>query len=443
MPNQKPTPPQVSGAIPVLGHALEFRKSRETIFERGYAEHGAVFSYKLANQNVAVFGGTQSQRIFFSETDHALNMQEPYRFLQAMFEGALFLAPHDQYLKQRPMVMELFKRQKMLDYLQIMQVEVQKMLDRWGDEGEIEFTDEMNLLVQEVAGYCFLGAEVHEQVGREFWDLYGVLSAALDPILPPDLPLPKFWKRDRAKAKMTAILKPMIAARREAPDQFDDLLQHLVVYTMENMDEISDETIVNLLLALMFAGHETTAGQGAWAVIQLLQNPGYLALVQAEIEEHTTAGEHFDHRAMAKLTHTAWAVRETERMQPSADILMRTVHEDVDLGDFIVPKGWLAQVSADIAHNLPEVWSNPAQYDPLRYSPDRAEDKQDRYSMIGFGGGMHKCTGMNFANNEMIIVVTLLFQQFDVELVTKNPGVERGLGANRPHKTILRYKRKA
>ncbi len=442
MSNQKPTPPQVSGALPVLGHVLEFRKSRETIFARGYAEHGEVFSYKLATQNVAVLGGTKNQRIFFSETDQALNMQESYRFLQAMFEDALFLAPHDEYLKQRPMVMELFKRQKMLDYLNIMQVEVQKMLDRWGASGEIEFTQEMDLLVQEVAGYCFLGAEIHEQIGREFWDSYRVLSAALDPVLPPNLPLPKFRKRDQAKAKMSAILKPMIATRRQNPDQYDDLLQHLVSYSMEHVEGSTDDSVLNLLLALMFAGHETTAGQGAWAVIQLLQNPDYLALVQAEIDAHTTAGEMFDHRAMAKLTHTAWAVRETERMRPSADILMRTVHEELDLGEYVVPKGWMAQVSADIAHNLPGVWTDADKYDPLRYAPDRAEDKQDRYSMIGFGGGMHKCTGMNFANNEMIIIITKLFQQFEVELVTQNPGIERGLGANRPDKTVLRYKRK-
>lgn len=62
--------------------------------------------------------------------------------------------------------------------------------------------------------------------------------------------------------------------------------------------------------------------------------------------------------------------------------------------------------------------------------------------MIGFGGGMHKCAGMNFANNEMAMITAMLLQQFDLELVTRTPGVRHGLGANRPEPTLIRYRRK-
>lgn len=438
----KPTLPVLSGGVPILGHALEFQRDLKQLMQRGYAEHGQLFSYKLANQRVAVLGGPENQRTFFTETDKKLNIRKPYRFLEAMFEDALFLAPHEQYLEQRPMVMELFKRKKMVEYIDLIQSEVQKMLDRWGDAGTIEVTGEIAHLVQEVAGHCFLGSDVHEAVGREFWDLYAVLGAALDPLLPPNLPLPKFRKRDRAKARMKEILQPIIAERRAHPEQYDDILATMIGYTRQQGNTISDDTIVNLLLGLMFAGHETTAGQGAWVVIQLAKHPDYLKRVQAELEANITVGERFDHRTMAQLKHVAWAVDETSRMRPSADILMRVVDEEIEVGDYIVPKGWLVQVSAEIAHNLPDLWRNPDQYEPLRFAPDRAEDKQDRFSMIGFGGGTHKCTGMNFANNEMMIIVAMLFSQYDIELITQETHIDRGLGANRPTATFIRYQRK-
>ena len=439
----KPSPPQVSGGLPILGHAVEFHRTPNDIMNRGYREHGPLFSFKLANQNVAVLAGVEHQRTFFAKTDKGLNIQKPYTFLQAMFGDALFLAPHDKYLEQRPMVTELFRRKKMLEYIDIMQEQVQKMVDGWGDSGEIELTGAINHLVQEVAGSCFLGKDLHAQVGREFWDHYAVLGAALDPLLPPHWPLPKFIKRDRAKAQMKQILRPIIAERRANPDRYDDMIKDMVVYANELGEAITDDTILNLLLGLMFAGHETTAGQGAWSVIQLLQHPSYLALVQEEIDTHTTAGERFDHRTMAKLKHVAQAVRETERMKPSAEFLMRVVEEPLEIGDYVVPEGWLTLVSADVAHHLEEIWQEPDRYDPMRFSPERAEDKQDRFTLIGFGGGTHKCTGMNFANNEMIIIVTLLFQQFDLELVTQDPQVNRDTGTCRPEKTIVRYKRKA
>lgn len=438
----KPTPPLVSGALPGLGHALEFRSDRTALMRRGFEEHGNIFAIKLANQNVAVLIGPDNQRFFFMETDKALGIQEPYRFLRAMFGEMLFLAPHEVYLDQRTVVMEAFRREKMLHYADVMQDVVQEWLNGLGDSGEIEIVGEITRLVQEVAGNCFLGREVHQRLGREFWDLYIDLAKGLDPLLPPNLPLPKFRRRDRAKAGLQRILEPVIVERRQHPERYDDFLQDLVNKRYPDGRLAEQEMIVNLLVGLMFAGHETTAGQAAWTIILLLQNPHYLRLVQQEIQQVAPYSVHIDPRRMMQLDHISWAVREVERMRPSADMLMRTVEQDVELGGYLIPQGWLVQVAQDVAHNLPALFDDPETFDPLRYAPGRAEDKQDRFALIGFGGGTHKCTGMNFANMEMTVITALLFQQFDLELVTKHPQVQRGLGASRPDCAVVRYRRK-
>jgi hypothetical protein len=49
---------------------------------------------------------------------------------------------------------------------------------------------------------------------------------------------------------------------------------------------------------------------------------------------------------------------------------------------------------------------------------------------------------MNFANNEMLVITSLLFQQFDLELLTPNPTTDMSKGAARPEPTRIRYKRK-
>ncbi len=438
----KPTPPVVSGALPVLGHALEFRQDRTALMRRGFEEHGNLFAIKLANQNVAVLIGPENQKIFFMETDKALGIQKPYRFLRAMFGEVLFLAPHPVYLEHRTVTLEAFRREKMLHYNDVMQEVVQRWLDGLGQAGEIELIREFGKLVQEVAGNCFLGPEVHRQLGREFWNLYADLAAGLDPLLPPDLPLPKFKRRDRAKAALRGILTPVIAERRASPERYDDFLQDLVNKRTPDGRLADEEMIVNLLLGLMFAGHETTLGQAAWTVIMLLQHPDYLSLVRGEIAQVAPPGTPIDAGRLAQLEHIGWAVREVERMRPSVDLLMRTVEQDLEVGDYLLPKGWLAQVAQDVGHNLPELFEDPERFDPLRYAPGRAEDKQHRFALIGFGGGGHKCLGMNFANNEMTIITALLFGQFDLELVTQHPQVHHGLGASRPTPTVVRYRRR-
>ncbi|MEM8532133.1 MAG: hypothetical protein AAGF95_14910, partial [Chloroflexota bacterium] len=49
---------------------------------------------------------------------------------------------------------------------------------------------------------------------------------------------------------------------------------------------------------------------------------------------------------------------------------------------------------------------------------------------------------MNFAKNEMAVIVARLFQQFDVELLTPTPHVVMGKGASHPSDTWIRYHRK-
>jgi sterol 14alpha-demethylase len=436
----RPTPPLVSGAKPLLGHLLEFRGNRQELFQRGYREHGEVFAIKLGPQPVAVLIGPDNHEIFFMQTDEELNISTPYQFLEAAFGQVLFIAPRDVYLRQRPLVLQAFRRQKMMRYAEVMQEQTQRWLDTLGESGELELTAAINNLVQQIAGYALMGEEFQKEVGDEFWQLYIDIGLSLDPVLPPRLPLPKFIRRDRARQRMKEILSPIIAERRRNPEKYDDFLQDFVCQSYDDGTQVEDDVLLSLMLALMFAGHETTAGQAGWTIIQLLQHPGYLQLVQEEIDDLLPPGTAVDDKVMRGLQHLSWAVRETERLRPSADMLYRDVDEPIEAGGYHIPAGWRVQVATEVAHMLPDFWEHPEQYDPLRYAPGREEHKQHRFSLIGFGGGTHKCMGMNFANNEMMIITALLFQQFELELLTKEPVIRRGLGANRPSETWVRYR---
>ena len=439
----KSVPPLVSGAVPGLGHVWSFRKDMPALMWRGYLEHGEVFAIRLLNQHVAVVIGPENHKIFFTETDKKLDMSRPYAFIRAIFGDLAFLGSVEKYQAQRNIIHMPFRREKMQHYLTIMQRVVQDWLDGLPDEGEMELVSQVGRVVQDVAGYALMGEEFQRTVGREFWDLYAVLGAALDPLIPPNWPIPKYIRRDRAKARMIDILRPIIAERRAHPERYDDFLQDFINARDKNGNPLDDDEVISLILGFNFAGHETTTGQASWTLIQLMQNPWYLDLVRQEIDAHLPPGAVIDTQVMKAMPHIHWAIRETERMRPSAEMLMRYVMEDIEFGDYVVPQGWLVQTSAIVSHFLPEIFTDPFKYDPLRYAPGREEDKVSRFALIGFGGGIHKCAGMNFANQEMFVITSLFFQQFDAELLTPDPQVERGLGASRPTETRIRFRRKA
>jgi len=258
-----------------------------------------------------------------------LSIEKPYENLAALFGKVAFLAPPDVYLEQRPILQAPFRPEKMQKYATIMQREIQKWIDSLAPSGEIEITREMGKLVQAVAAHTLMGEDFQKRVGQEFWDLYAVLGKALSIVTPPHWPLPKNIRRDKAKKRMQEILTPIIAERRRYPEANDDFLQEFVNTKCRSGADADDETIVSLIRALMFASHETTAGQSAWTLIELLRHPEYLSKVHEEISARFPNGAALDGGMMRGMAHIHWAVREIERVHPSADILLRLAEKEI------------------------------------------------------------------------------------------------------------------
>lgn len=436
---QKSTPPLLHG-LPVIGNLLEFQKDRFTLLRRGYETLGPIFTIQLGPKPAVVLIGPEYHDFFFRETDKILSMDKAYQFLSVMFEGAAFTAGPAEYDAQRHIVLAPFAGKKMPGYVEIMVEEITNWLDSLGEAGTFEVVSAFTRITQYVGAHALMGRTFRDQLGDEFWDLYAELSGGIDAVLPPNLPLPKFIKRDRAKKKLRALIQQVIDERRAQPGQHNDFLQDFVNAKYKDGRPFPDDLIVSLILALVFAGHETTAGQGSWALILLLQNPEYLFKLRAELDEHFPPGTPFTHQVLRNLPHLDWALKETERLRPSADIIFRYNLEGYEIGDYYVPKDWLTMLVPRVAHLNREIFTAVDQYDPMRFSPERAEDKVADYTLIGFGGGRHRCAGYNFAMNEMAAFVALVLQRYELTLLDKTPGIQYGLGAPRPTPTRIGYR---
>ncbi|MGC1374824.1 MAG: cytochrome P450, partial [Anaerolineales bacterium] len=416
------TPPLVSGSLPVIGHLLEMLKDRETLFRRGHQEHGQIFTINLAGQKTVVLGGAEHNRIFFTETDKSLNIDEGFEYLRAAVGEVLLTAPKEMYYNQKPVLMAVFRREQMSRYIHAMNVEVQKWLDGLGNEGQFDIVAEMLHLTQYVAAHAFLGENHASELNGKFWASYAHIARSLDPVLPPNLPLPKFIQRDKAKKYIQSIFSAMIAKRRQHPDQYDDLITIVQSTPQKDGTYMDDETIVSLFTGLLLAGHETTAGQAAWSVIQLLQHPEHLDEVRKNIKQLVAPNSEISPHDLRNLEYVYWAIDETTRLRPSASTQLRLVKQPLEIGEYTIPAGTRLMTS-DAITNLDEVtFHNPESYDPRRFSPERNE-ASNPFSVIGFGGGIHTCTGMNFAKNEMAVIIAKIFGQFDLELITKEPTV--------------------
>jgi sterol 14alpha-demethylase len=433
-------PPTVSGARFLVGHALEFSRDRTAITQRGYREHGDVFRMRLGPISVAVVSGAEHNAHFYRETDKSLSMAEVYAFLRASFGEVLFIAGPETYRNQRPLLQQTFSRERMPLYVKAMHAEVSRWLEALGDEGRFDISAEMRPLTQQIIGHALFGPNFRDELTAEFWEQYELLSAAITVLLPAWVPIKRFRDRNKARRRIRAMLDPLIERRRAAPQQYADVVTHLLHTPQADGTLMNHDQIIAFFMGLLFAAHETTAGQAAWTVIQLLQNPAYLATVRAEVDGVLQNGAPDRAEVLKSLRHVFLAVEETSRMHSSGDVQFRLVKQDVQFGRFVIPRRWLVMVGAGASHFLESEFQDPASYDPLRFSAERNEGQSN--AIVTFGGGVHKCAGMNFATNEMAIIAAMLVHRFDLELQSDDIRTINNQGGSHPSEAWIGYRKR-
>ena len=437
------TPPQVPG-LPLLGNALDFRANPVDLIQRGYEMYGPLFSIAVGPKHFAVLLGPENNRFFFEQTGKLLSIQKAYQFLIPMFgDKFLFVVDDAEYKEQRSIVLPAFQGKKLDGYVQEMVAETEDWLATLGETGSFPLVDAMGSQAIFMTIRAIVGDDFRRRAGAEFWDLFQGLSGGVEYVLPPNLPLPRFRRRDRAKRALHSMLGQIIAERRRGSEEHHDLIQMLSEATYSNGELLAESTIVGMILGMVYAGQENTTGQTSWALIHLLQNPDYLARVLEEQEAVLGAGPALDLATLRKLDRLEWALKETERLQSSIRFIVRYTTAGYDLGGYHVPPGWLTMIAPSVSHRLPQVFADPDRYDPERFAPERGEDRKMPNSLIGFGGGLHRCLGVHFAYASMKVILTLLLQRYTLELVEPFPKSVPGPAINRPQKPCLvRYRRR-
>lgn len=412
--------PALDGGAPLIGHLAQFFNDPIAVLRRGYQSRGRLFSFSLMGRRMNVMLGPEHNRFFFEETDKLLSIRESMPFFLKMFSPDFYsFAEMDEYLRQRAIIMPRFKAASMKQYVSVMAEETLNLVDRLGAEGEFDLIPTLGPLVMDIAAHSFMGREFHEKLGHEFFELFRDFSGGMEFVLPLWLPTPKMIRSQRAKRKLHAILQQWIDKRRAAPLDPPDFFQSMIETRYPDGRPVPDETIRHLILLLVWAGHETTAGQVSWALADLLQNPGYLAKIRAELAATMggTDGRELGWTQAVAMTRMDLALRETERLHPVAFILSRKAATDIEREGYTIRKGDFVLLAPSVSHRMTETFNRPDAYDPERFDPENPEAQIESNSLIGFGGGMHRCAGVNFARMEMKVVLAVLLQHYDMELL--------------------------
>lgn len=202
------------------------------------------------------------------------------------------------------------------------------------------------------------------------------------------------WRRGlAARDQLVERISAEIARVRADGPEGDSVLHDLVHGRDVDGRALTDEEIVDQVITLIIAGHETTSAALSWAVYLLLTNPDAYAAARAEVRDVLGA----EAPVAADLTRLAYlgrVVQESLRVGTPVTIFPRTTVRDIDVAGDRIPADTLVILCPYLIHRDPDVWPEPLRFRPERWDPDDPAYRAPvKGAYLPFGGGSHRCTG--------------------------------------------------
>ena len=179
-----------------------------------------------------------------------------------------------------------------------------------------------------------------------------------------------------------------------------------------------DRQLLDEIMTLIVAGHETTASALNWTWYLLSQHPEAENRLHAELDALDTSEPGVED--VARLTYTRQVIEETMRLYPPGWLLTRrSIASDV-VGGYAVAPNTDVLVSPYLIHRHPEWWPEPDRFDPDRFAVT-ATLSRNRFAYLPFGLGPRACIGEPFALVEMQLHIAVLARRFRLELDPREP----------------------
>uniref|UniRef100_A0A8D0NBA8 Cytochrome P450 3A n=1 Tax=Sus scrofa TaxID=9823 RepID=A0A8D0NBA8_PIG len=271
-----------------------------------------------------------------------------------------------------------------------------------------------------------------------------ILSIILFPFLSPFFEVLDITLFPRSSVKFfTQSVKRMKESRlKDQQMRRVDLLQLMI--NSQNSKEtdahkaLSDQELVAQSIIFIFAGYETTSSSLSFLAYILATHPDVQQKLQEEIDATFPSKALPSYDALAQMEYLDMVVNEILRLYPIAARLERVCKKDVEIHGVSVPKGTVMMVPVFSIHRDPELWPEPEEFRPERFSK-KNKDSINPYTYLPFGTGPRNCIGMRFALMNMKLALVRVLQNFSFKPCkeTQTPLKLSSQGLIQPEKPIL------
>lgn len=400
-----------TGRLPVFGNTFEFIRDPFAFHRRRMEAFGPVYKFSVFGGWTVALNGAEGLELGLMDRDKIFSSKKGWDLLQRLFPDGLMLRDFDDHRAHRRVMQAAFKPGPMEDYVARMNDGIESAMLRWSASPDFKFYDGIKRLTLDLGASVFLGVDMGPEAQKLNQAFIDEVAASIAVIRRP-LPGTQMWRGVKARAFLRDYFRMLIAERRSQGG--DDMFSQLCRAESDDGRMFSDEEIIDHMNFLLMAAHDTTTSALTTMAWALASHPDWQETVRKEVRE--VGGERLSYQDMGALEITERVFKEALRFKPPVPFIPRFAVAPFSYGGFDIPGETNVVLTPGLTMMDPALWTAPEQFDPDRFSPNRAEDQSHRFAWAPFGGGAHKCIGMHFAVMQVKAFTFQFLRQFRISL---------------------------
>lgn len=419
IPTQRMKLPPGTMGWPFVGETVAYLKphpatSPGTFMEEHISRYGKVFKSHLFGYPTVVSVDPELNKFILQNEDRLFQSSYPSTIGGILGKWSMLVLVGDMHKEMRGIALNFMGNNKLKNsLLQDIQTHALLILNSWKENQAFSAQAEtkkytFNLMAKQIMSCNPEDLETEYLMKEYFSFMKGVVSA------PVNLPGTTYRKALKSRAAILQAVKNTMNERRKQPEMTwnSDLLSRI----MEE-GSLNTEQILDLILNLLFAGHETSSIALSLAIYFLAQSPESAKQLRWEhldirrtIEQRgTDSNLHWDD--YKRMEFTQQVINETLRLGNVVRFVHRKALLNVQYKGYDIPAGWKVLPVFDAVHLDPDVYDNPLVFNPWRW-----QKVEGSTYFTPFGGGSRLCTGVELAKLEIAVFLHHLVLSYRWEL---------------------------
>lgn len=408
--------PEVSLAR-FLKHSLDILKNPLPFHNDNFEQLGNTFRLNISFKDSVLFSrdaGLLQYVLQKNQRNYTKSSIQTEDLAKYVGKG-LLTAEGAQWQTQRKLIQPAFHKKQLMLLLNNIKAAITSEILKIETHKDFDIFPVMNdLAFQTVAKSLFSSAINEEEINQ-----VQHITEAAQKMLVRELRQPYLGWYFKASGKIEkhvaltrearVILRKLISERKKGDTRYDDLLDMLLDARYEDGSVMEKEQLIDELLILFTAGHETTSNALTFAAQLLARHPEVQEKIAHEISNFTSQDLM---QSLKESSYTQAVIEESMRLYPPAYFIDRVNIEDDTFQDMKIPKGSSLLFSVYEIHKDPTFWQDPLLFKPERFIGVTKNTYSSHY--FPFGAGPRMCIGNNFAMYEMIIAVQTIVAKFKI-----------------------------